>query len=72
MKTLLERFENFKTLSREELVKIGGGRNQCTAAQVNSCSFVQYYPEGTAMLDCGTSVDEDGDEVWTPCEAHIA
>ncbi|MDH7447127.1 hypothetical protein [Aquimarina sp. 2201CG14-23] len=73
MKTLLERIGNFKTLSREDLIKIGGGqRDQCTSEQVNTCTFVQYYPEGSAMMDCGSSIDEDGDEVWIPCEAHLA
>lgn len=73
MKTLVEKFGHFKKLSRVELIKIGGGqRDQCTPEQVNTCTFVQYYPEGSVMMDCGSSIDADGDEVWIPCEAHLA
>lgn len=73
MKNSLEVFKKFKVLSREELILIGGGRrDQCTAEQVNNCTFVQYYPEGSVMMDCGVSEDSNGDEEWISCEAHIA
>ena len=60
-------------MSRLQLKAIGGGkRDTCTAEQVNSCTFVQYYPEGTAMLDCGVISDDEGNEEWISCEAYLA
>ena len=72
-KSILSEIVGLKSLSRTQLKAIGGGkRDTCTAEQVNSCTFVQYYPEGTAMLDCGVISDDEGNEEWISCEAYLA
>lgn len=73
MESILKKLEAFRVPKDELAKQLLGGREQCSSGQVNggNCTFVQMYPEGSVMMDCGIELDADGEEHYILCETYF-